>query len=335
MRGRAAAGPIESTGPGPRALALQQGRQSLDRADMLVARSQVVLLVGVRKQVVQGAPAGPGARSACGGRRARRASPPGPRPEPAGGVPRPARPAGASVRPSPGIPSTLATSSTVAGDVDQLRQDRSGPAGRDAGAGQDQRHPDRGLPRHLLVPSAVVAEHLAVIGGEDDDGPLGFAAAGDRCEQPPDPLVDPLDHRRVVPGGSGCGPPVGADPGQPEKGSRPRRSGRATLRAGRTARAARGSSPRGTRGGRRGTVRARSGPRGRRSRRCSAGAARARERCRATGRDGCRASGGGDRGPRGMPSQARRRPANACTAPDRWRSTFRGNPTCRPDRRRR
>ena len=71
-------------------------------------------------------------------------------------------------------------------------------AGGDARPGHDHGDPPGGLVRKPLAPVVVVAEHLAVVAGVDDDRVVQFAALFEPLLVEPDPAVDVLDHRRVV-----------------------------------------------------------------------------------------------------------------------------------------
>ena len=84
------------------------------------------------------------------------------------------------------------------GKVVQAHQGGRHRTGRATRAGDDQRYPHGRLVPRALAPAAMVAEHLAVVGGVHHHGVLQLAPRRRRLQQPPAPGVDVLDHGGVV-----------------------------------------------------------------------------------------------------------------------------------------
>ena len=127
-------------------------------------------------------------------------------------------------------------------------RDRAVDAARgEPGGGQHQRHAGRALEEAHLEPESALAEHVAVVGEEDDRGAVGEAEAVEQREELADLLVDVGDRRRSSRGGRGgrarggcrrrCGrrPPAGAASAGPgprrRSGRRPGRGRRSRRRA--------------------------------------------------------------------------------------------------------
>ena len=102
-----------------------------------------------------------------------------------------------------------------AGELGEGGQDVEGgdrgvvAAGGEAGGGEHQRHAGGGLAEAHLEPEAALAEHVAVVGEEDDGGVLGHAGAVEDGEDLADLLVDVADVGEI--GAAGAADVLGGD----------------------------------------------------------------------------------------------------------------------------
>ena len=83
-------------------------------------------------------------------------------------------------------------------DVDQFHQRVGRPSPRNARARRDEGHAQGRLVGHGLGVQAMVAQHLAVVAGKDDDGVTGHAPSFDRLDDPSHLVVDQFDGRAIL-----------------------------------------------------------------------------------------------------------------------------------------